>query len=91
MPASVRLKGGAILTATRTTGPAELTIGVRRPLPSPDASTISYLPVDHLVVLNLRLTSVLLGLLTMRNPSPALATDLLPAAAGEEVRPRLLD
>ena len=43
MPASVRLKGGAILTATRTTGPAELSIGVRGPLPSPDARTTSHL------------------------------------------------
>ena len=61
MPASVRLKGGAILTATRTTGPAELSIGVRRPLLSPDACTISYLACrPPCRVLSLRLESVLL-------------------------------
>ena len=87
MPASVRLKGGAILTATRTSGPAELSIGVRRPLPSPDARTTSYLLACGLPCPVLNLFQVL----TTLYPSNLRSALICSVAAGEEVRPRLLD
>ena len=80
MPASVRLKGGAILTATRTTGPAELSIGVRRPLPSPDARIISYLACHCLK-----------SVLTTLHRQSLRSALICSVAAGQEVRPRLLD